>query len=277
MSIFETHCHLNNRRFEGDLELTLARAREAGVSELLLIGYDLPSSREVVEMARPEEGLFAAAGIHPHDAEAWSAETEAELRSLLARPGVLALGEIGLDFYRNLSPVEAQETAFRAQLELAEELRLPIVVHTRESVTASLGLIEPYARRGLRGIMHCWSGTVDEARRARDLGLLLGIGGVLTYKNPGELPAVVEDSPMESLLLETDSPYLPPTPYRGKRNEPAYLPLIAERIAEIKGLTAEDVAAMTRDNALRLFGLSPGVQPVGTGGTGGGSGGAAVV
>lgn len=253
---FETHCHLNHPQFDVDREAVLARARAAGVSELLLIGYDLDSSRRAVELARPEEGLYAAVGIHPHDAEAWSASLEAEVRALAGRPGVVAIGEIGLDFYRDLSPRGAQYTAFRAQLELAAELRLPFVVHTRESVSPSLDVIQPYAEAGARGIMHCWSGTLEEARRARSLGMLLGIGGVLTYKKPGELPEVVADTPLEGLVLETDCPYLPPVPHRGRRNEPAYLTLTAARAAELQGIEAPALAAATRANALRLFGLS---------------------
>ena len=252
---FETHCHLNHAQFAADHEAALLRARAAGVRELLLIGYDLPSSQAAARMARPEDRLYFTAGIHPHDAEAWNAEAERELRALLARPGALAVGEIGLDFYRNLSPRDAQYAAFRAQLDLAVELGLPIVVHTRESVTESLDVLEPYAAAGLTGIMHCWSGTPDEARRAVELGFVLGIGGVLTYKNPGSLPEVVAQVPLESLVLETDCPYLTPVPYRGKRNEPAYLPLVAERLAELRGVSVEAVAATTRGAALRLFGL----------------------
>jgi TatD DNase family protein len=253
---FETHCHLNHHRFSSDMDETLARARSAGVGELVLIGYDLESSRKAVEMARPEEGLFATAGIHPHDAASWSAAAERELRSLLGAPGIVAVGEIGLDFYRDLSPREAQYTAFRAQLDLARELGLPVVVHTRESVTPSIDVMEPYAREGLAGIMHCWSGTVEEARRARGLGLLLGIGGVVTYPKAGELPEAVAECPLEGIVLETDCPYLPPVPFRGKRNEPAYLPVIAARVAELKHVSVEDVALRTREAALGLFGLA---------------------
>lgn len=251
--IFETHCHLNNSQFADDLDATLERARAAGVQELLLIGYNLESSRSVVQLADPSRGIYAAAGIHPHDAETWGPETEAELRRLLAAPGVIALGEIGLDFYRDLSPREAQYPAFRAQLDLALELGTPIVIHTRESITPSLDVLEPYARRGLQGIMHCWSGTVEEAQRACDLGFLLGVGGVVTYKNPGNLVQVVAEIPLAQLVVETDSPYLPPVPYRGKRNEPSYLPLITGRIAEIKGIPVDEVCRTTRENARRLF------------------------
>jgi len=255
LRIFETHCHLNNAQFESDFDATLQRARDAGVQELLLIGYDLESSRGVVALADPDRGIYATAGIHPHDAESWNGETETELRHLLAQRGVIGLGEIGLDFYRDLSPREAQYPAFQAQLELALELDLPVVVHTRESISPSLDVLEPYARRGLRGIMHCWSGTLDEARRARELGFLLGVGGVVTYKKPGNLVEVVAETPLEGLVLETDSPYLPPVPYRGKRNEPGYIPLIAARLAEIKGLPVDEICQTTRQNALRLFRL----------------------
>jgi TatD DNase family protein len=253
--IYETHCHLNHQQFAEDREAAYSRAREAGVGEMLVIGWDLPSSRAAVQLADPDAGLFAAAGIHPHDAEDWGAEAEAELRDLLGMPGVVALGEIGLDFYRDLSPRDAQYRAFAAQMEVALELRLPIVVHTRESVTASLDLMEPYAVAGLRGIMHCWSGSLEEARRARSLGFTLGIGGVITYKKPGALIETVADTPLEELVLETDAPYLAPTPYRGKRNEPAYLPLIAERIANVKEVTVEEVCRATGAAARAL--LSP--------------------
>jgi len=255
--IYETHCHLNNQQFTGDLDATIERARAAGVGEMLIIGYDLPSSRAAVKLADPAAELFAAAGIHPHDAESWSAAAEVELRELLAQPGIVALGEIGLDFYRDLSPREDQYRAFTAQMELALELELPIVVHTRESVSPSLDLIEPFAQSGLRGIMHCWSGTVEEARRARNLGFLLGIGGVISYKKPGALIETIQDTPLDQLVLETDAPYLAPTPYRGKRNEPAYLPLIAERVASVKKVTQHEVCAVTGATARALLRANP--------------------
>ena len=252
---FETHCHLNHAQFARDREEALARARASGVLELVIIGYDLESSRRAVELASPDEGVFATVGIHPHDAETWSAEAESELRALAGARGTVAIGEIGLDFYRNLSPRKEQYAAFTAQVQLAQELNLPVVVHTRESVTPSLDILEPAARSGLRGIMHCWSGTVEEARRARACGLLLGVGGVLTYKNAGELPQAVAVSPLESLVLETDCPYLTPTPHRGKRNEPSYLPLVAAKLAEVRGEEIETVAAGTRSAAAGLFRL----------------------
>jgi TatD DNase family protein len=247
---FDTHCHLNHSQFEADWPAALERARAAGVRTLLLVGFDLPSSRRALELAvSAGPGLWAAVGIHPHDAEDWSPAARDELGELAAAPQVAAIGEIGLDFFRDLSPRDSQARAFRAQLELAAELGLPIIVHTRDSVTPSLDLIEPFARNGLRGIMHCWSGTAEEARRARELGLLLGIGGVLTYKKPGALPAIAVEVGLPGLVLETDSPYLSPTPHRGRRNEPAYLPLVAERLAALLEVPAREVAAVTRANA----------------------------
>jgi TatD DNase family protein len=255
VSIFETHCHLNNARFDEDRDAVIDRARKSGVTEFIEIGYDLESSRQAVALTDPVRRIYAAVGIHPHDATAWDAEAEGEIRRLAAEPGVVAIGEIGLDFYRDLSPRDAQFAAFAAQLDLATELELPVSIHTRESMAEALTVLAPYGNSGLPGVLHCWSGSVAQAEEAVAFGFTLGIGGVVTYKNAGELLDVVRAIPLERLLLETDCPYLPPTPYRGKRNEPAYLPLIAEKIAELKDTLPSTVAEVTRTNALRLFKL----------------------
>lgn len=253
--IFESHCHLNHPQFADDLPEVLARARAAGVGEMVVIGADLESSRSAVGLAEAHEGLFATVGIHPHDARTWNANAERELRTLATSPKVVAIGEIGLDFYRELSPRDAQETAFRAQLDLAEELGFAVVVHTRDSMDAALDVLEPYGRRRLKTLLHCWSGSMEQARRAGSFGAIVGIGGVVTYKNSGSLPAVVAATPLQSLVLETDSPYLAPVPNRGKRNEPAYLPLVAERIAALKGISATEVVRTTRQAAMSFFAL----------------------
>jgi TatD DNase family protein len=255
---FETHCHLNNRQFDPDRNEVIRRARQAGVRELAEIGYDLPSSRAASDLAEAEEDIYAVVGVHPHDADSWSSEVEAEIRDLAARPRTIAIGEIGLDFYRDLSPREDQHRAFQRQMELAGELDMPVVIHTRDSMPEALAVLEPYARAGLRGVLHCWSGTVEEAARAREMGFLLGIGGVVTYKNAGDLPEVVARSPLSTLLLETDCPYLSPVPHRGKRNEPAYVPLVAERVAALKGIPVEEVAAVTREAGRSLFRFASG-------------------
>lgn len=257
--IFETHSHLYHRQFAGDLDAVIQRARAAGVREIMVIGADLESSRSAVAMAESHDGFFATVGIHPHDAATWDAAAETELRRLAKSPKVRSIGEIGLDFYRDLSPRDRQYEAFHAQLDLARELQLPVVIHTRDSMEAALDVLEPVGQAGLPILLHCWSGTVEEARRARSFGSLLGIGGVLTYKNPGELPEVVQDSPLESLVLETDCPYLTPMPHRGKCNEPGYLPLVAARIAELQSVDTAEVCATTREAGLRFFGVQPGL------------------
>lgn len=251
--IFETHCHLNHRQFAEDLPDVLHRARAAGVREMVVIGADLASSRSAVRLAGEHEHLFATVGIHPHDAATWNAAAEREVRSLAAAPRVAAIGEIGLDFYRDLSPRDAQYAAFRAQLELAVELGLPVVIHTRDSMEEALEVLEPYARGGLKTLLHCWSGSLEQARRVLDFGGVLGIGGVVTYKNAGSLPEVVAAVPLEALVLETDCPYLTPMPFRGKRNEPAYLPLVAQRIAHIRGTDPAAIVSVTRATALSFF------------------------
>lgn len=251
--IFESHCHLNHSRFADDLPEVLQRAREAGVREMVVIGADLDSSRSAVALARQHEDLFATVGIHPHDAATWNAAAERELRELAADPKVVAFGEIGLDFYRDLSPRPTQYEAFHAQLDLAAELNLPVVIHTRDSMEEALDVLEPRGHAGEHFLLHCWSGTAEQARRVREFGGILGIGGVVTYKNPGPLVEVVADSPLEALVLETDCPYLTPMPFRGKRNEPGYLPLIAEKIAEAQGVAAATVIAETWKTAANFF------------------------
>jgi TatD DNase family protein len=255
LNIFETHAHLQHEKFAADLPDVLARAREAGVREIMLIGADLPSSRDAVRLAEAHAGLFATVGIHPHDASTWNAAAERELRELARSPKVRAIGEIGLDFYRDLSPRDLQYTAFRAQLDLARELGFPVVIHTRDSMDAALDVLEPAGRGGMKVLLHCWSGSVEQARRACGFGALLGIGGVVTYKNAGDLPEVARQIPLEHLVLETDCPYLTPMPHRGKRNEPGYLPLVVRRMAELRGEEAAEVARQTREAGLGFFGL----------------------
>ncbi len=252
--LVDTHCHLNHPRFEADAAAVVERAHAAGVRRMLLVGYDLPSSRQAVAMADPDQGLYAAVGIHPHAASEWCGAAEAELRGMLAAPAVLAVGEIGLDFFRNLSPVAHQEEAFRAQLLLAAELGLPFVTHTRESVPEALDLLEATLGSSIRGVMHCWSGTPEQAERAIGLGLHLGFGGSVTYPGNDQVRRALRESPVGRVLLETDSPYLAPLPLRGRRNEPAFLTHVLARVALERGESAAAVAAATSAAAGRLFG-----------------------
>lgn len=253
MDLFDSHTHLNSREFAGEVDATLARARAAGVRRMMVVGYDLPSSRKAVEVAREHEGLFASVGIHPHDAKDFDDRAAAELAVMASDPCVVAFGEIGLDFYRNLSPKDAQVRAFQRQIRMARELDLPVIIHSRDAYEEVLDVLrdEKLGPRG--GVMHCFSSGIATARRCLEIGLLIGIAGPVTYKKNEELRTVAREVPAESLLVETDCPYLTPEPLRGKRNEPAYVARVAEQVARERGISPDELAALTTRNAERLF------------------------
>jgi TatD DNase family protein len=252
--LIDTHCHYNNHRLQADLADCLRRAEEAGVTRSIVIGYDMPSSEQAVALAEAHPGtLFAVVGVHPHDARHWNEEAAARLRELAEKPGVVAIGEIGLDFYHDFSPREDQYRAFRAQMALARELEMPVVIHCRDAYPETLEILEAEQVGTVGGVMHCWAGTVAEAQRTVSLGMKLGLGGTLTFKNAEEVRASACAVPAEALLVETDAPYLAPMPYRGKRNEPAYVRLVAEKLAELRSLSLEATAALTTVNAEQLF------------------------
>jgi TatD DNase family protein len=251
--LIDTHCHLYHRDYDGDRDVVIARAVEAGVEAMVVIGYDLASSEAAVRLASADRRLFATVGIHPHDAVTLDDAALARLRELAANPRVVAIGEIGLDFYRDVSPREVQERAFRIQVELARELSLPIVLHTRESDAEVLALLEQWRIGAYRGILHCFGNDVATAERAFHLGLHVGIGGVLTFKNARALQETVGTLPLERIVLETDCPYLAPHPFRGRRNEPSHVTLVAAKLAELHARPLDEVAAVTTANAQRLF------------------------
>ena len=248
----DTHCHLNHEQLLPEWEAALFRAQQSGVARLILIGYDLQSSECAVQLAEQSDALWAAVGIHPHDATACTPDALARLRELSRHPRVVAIGEIGLDFYRDLSPRERQYEAFHAQLALAQEQGLPVVIHCREAYDPLLAVLAQYPQ--VRGVLHCFSGTAAHADQGLALGYYLGIGGVITFKNAAELRAIVQAMPRQRLLLETDAPYLAPHPYRGKRNEPAYLPLIARQVADLWAVSLEELSVITESNVVSLFG-----------------------
>ena len=251
--LIDTHCHLNHERFDGEADEALARAREAGVSACIVIGYDLPSSERAVELAAESPEVFAAVGVHPHDASTLDAPALERIRELSREPKVVAIGEIGLDFYRDLSPRDEQARAFRQQLALAADVGLPVVIHTRESVAETLQVLAQPEFTAVTGVLHCWSGSLAEANRAVELGYYLGVGGVVTFKNADSLRDVVRAAPADRLLLETDAPYLAPVPRRGKRNEPAYVAYVAAKVAEVLDTDQASVIRQTGANARRLF------------------------
>lgn len=252
--LVDTHTHLYFDAFDADREAVLERAAGAGVDGLVHVGIDPAGWERVLELAgRP--GDAAVIGLHPHHAEQADEELYDLLRRLAVRPEVAAIGEIGLDWHYPEPPREVQERAFRRQIRLARELGLPIVIHNREADADILRVLEEEKGPELRGIFHCFSGEVETAERCLDLGFYIGMGGIVTFKNGHRAQEVARRLPLDRLVLETDSPFLAPHPYRGRRNEPAYVRLVAEKVAELKGLSVEEVAAATTENARRILGL----------------------
>jgi TatD DNase family protein len=251
--IIDTHCHLNHEQFASDVPTTIERARQAGIERMIVVGYDLPSSEAAVLLAERYQGVYAAVAVHPHDAKHYDNSTEDRLRELAASKKVVAIGEIGLDYHYDFSPVEAQMTAFKAQLELARKTELPVIIHCREAYDDVLNILGGVGIEEIGGVMHCWAGDSEQAERTLQLGMYLGIGGVITFKNAPMLREITAAAPLDRLLLETDAPYLAPVPYRGKRNEPAYTALVAEKVAELRGINREEIEAVTTANACNLF------------------------
>lgn len=256
--IVDTHAHLHDQEFKEDFNEVLRRAWEAGVERIVLIGENLPNSEMALKRAETKTTCWATVGVHPHHAKDFSATTPAHLRQLATanHEKVVAIGEIGLDFHYDFSTPRDQEIAFRSQVELALQLKLPIVVHCREAYDLMLKILAEYAGAAETkpwGVMHCYFGTVEQAWQFYEMGLQLGIGGAATFKKAEVVHEVVRELPLEALVLETDAPYMAPVPYRGKRNEPSFLPLVVERIAQLKDLSPADVAEATTQNAYRLF------------------------
>jgi TatD DNase family protein len=250
--LVDTHAHLADRRFAGDLAAVLDRAWAAGLQGIVVVGYDLASSRAAVRLAAGDERLWAAVGIHPHAAVDATDDALAEIESLAGQRRVVAIGECGLDFYRDLAPRDAQRRAFAAQLGLAARLQLTVVVHSREAMAETLAMLEG-APLPAGGVMHCFDGTAADGRRAVDLGLYLSCAGPLTYRRDPTLADALAAAPLDRLVLETDCPYLSPQSRRGERNEPKYVLAVAEALARVRGLTLADVAAATSANAGALF------------------------
>ncbi len=261
--MIDSHVHWNRREFNEDRDETLKRARQAGVKTFLNVGFDLQSSAESLALAQTHNDFLASAGIHPHDAilladAEGSPQPEApvvldKIRSLAKDPNLVAIGEIGLDFFRDLSPRLAQFTALKLQLELAEELSLPVVFHIRDAWQETLDFVNKVGVPSKGGILHAFSGDESSVQWAKNHGFLLGIGGPVTYKN-SNLDTLVVSAGVENLVLETDAPWLPPVPFRGKRNESAFLIHTLEKTADVLGLSPEDVDKQTTANFLGLFG-----------------------
>jgi TatD DNase family protein len=281
MLLVDTHTHLDFPEFDDDRERVIERAANAGVGAIVNVGTDLASSQAAVALAEAYPQIYAAVGVHPHDAKTMTGEVLEELRVLAGRPRVVAIGEIGLDFYRDLSPRDQQRQVFEQQLALASEVGKPVIIHDREAHAEVMAILRHWAcpehfdcaqcklHRRIEGhhqpsaishrpigVMHCFSGDLTMAQKALELGFYISIAGPVTFDNARRLRELVRQLPLEKLLVETDCPYLTPHPHRGKRNEPAYVKFVAQEIARVKELSLEEVACITSDNAQALFALN---------------------
>ncbi len=252
--LIDSHAHLELEDFDEDREQVIERARQAGVEVIVTVGINLEDSRRAVEIAESYETVYAAVGIHPHDVNEIGQETYDILAELTRREKVVAYGEIGLDFFRDYAPRETQIRRFGEQLEVAQSLDLPVIIHDRRAHRETMAMLKDWKGRR-RGIVHCFSGDYAMASRCLDLGFYISIPGTVTYPKAQEIRDVVKRIPLNALLVETDAPFLPPQSHRGKRNEPAYVTRAAEKIAEIKGITLAEVAAETSCNARDVFAL----------------------
>jgi TatD DNase family protein len=254
MRLVDTHAHLHFPEFAEDRDAVLERAQRAGVAVVVTVGTDRDTNPAAVALAERCPRIYASVGIHPHDAGKASEADLAEVERLARSSAkVVALGEMGLDFFRDFSPREVQERVFRRQLALARRLGKPVIVHCREAHAEVLAILAEEGVGEIGGVMHCFSGDVEVAKRCLDLGLFISLAGPVTYKNARALPEVARFVPEDRLVVETDCPFLPPQPHRGRRNEPAWLALTAARVAELRGVDPETLTATLTVNAARLF------------------------
>lgn len=250
--LFDTHAHIDDEKFDGDREAVLERALENGVTRLLNVGADMASSRRSVELAGAHEMVYAAVGVHPHEV-AGMTDGDYELLARWAKEDkVVAIGEIGLDYYYDLSPREDQKRHFAAQLDLARQTGLPVVVHDRDAHGDTMEILKREGK-GLAGVVHCFAGSLEMASELVKMGWYLGVDGPVTFKNAAKLPEIMKKIPLERILIETDSPYLTPVPLRGRRNEPSFVRYVAEHVAKLRNMEFEAFARAAAQNACRLF------------------------
>ena len=260
--LIDSHVHLDDARYDTDRLQMMARGREAGVSAFVTIGCDLATSRAAVALAENHPNVYATVGVHPHEVRHIGEEWYEELKNLAKHPKVVAFGEIGLDYHYDHSPRDVQRQRFREQIIIARELRLPIVIHTREAQNDTISILREEQAADVGGVFHCFSGDAWLAKDALDLGFNISFSGIITFQNATMLREIVQTVPDDRLMIETDAPYLTPVPFRGKRNESAYVKYVAEKIAEIKEGPSpsafEHIARITSENTQQLFKISPG-------------------
>jgi TatD DNase family protein len=262
LSFIDSHCHLNFDAFDRDRGQVVQKARELGIIRILNPGIDIETSKTALKYSVEFPEVYVAIGVHPNSGLSWSLNTQSELKQMAGEQKVVAIGEIGLDYYRNYAPRELQLSIFQQQLELAAELELPVIIHNREASEEIFDILKNWHHKLKKsaskladypGVMHSYSGTLDLAKALVAINFKIGITGPVTFRNSQILQSVVSSMPLESLLIETDAPYLTPHPYRGKRNEPANVRIVAEKIAELKGYTVDKIADITTEEANKLF------------------------
>ena len=253
ITLFDSHAHLDSRKFNDDRSEVIKRAKDAGVKYILNAGSDIKSSQRTLQLAKEEEMVYAALGVHPHEAKYFDNKTYETFKSLAGEEKVVAIGEIGFDFYYNHSNREAQTEAFKRQIELAREVSLPVIIHNRDAHRDTMDMLREMKAEEAGGVLHCFSGSVEIAEEALKMGFYISLAGPVTFKNSRKSREVAEIVPEDKLMIETDCPYLSPEPKRGRRNEPAYVAFVAQKIADIRGETPEKVAEYTTNNAKRLF------------------------
>jgi len=255
--LIDSHAHIQGKEYAGEAEAVIARARAAGVETIIAVGGagDMSSNTEAIALAQSFANVYATVGMHPHDAKDVGADELKTLSELASHPKVVAVGETGLDYFYNHSPHDVQLRVFAQFIHMARATKLPIVVHERDAAAQAAELLRAEGGGELRGVIHCFTGNYEAACAYLDLGFYLSFTGIITFKNAEPLREVVRSVPLDRMLVETDSPYLTPVPHRGKRNEPAYVRFVAETIANVKGVTVDEVARVTTNNVRTLFGF----------------------
>ena len=254
--LFDTHVHLNAEQFKDDLSEVVERALEAKVERMVVVGFDRPTIEKAMELIEMYDFIYASVGWHPVDAIDMTDEDLEWIEELSAHPKVVALGEMGLDYHWDKSPKDIQQDVLRRQIRLAKKVKMPIIIHNRDATEDLLSILKEEGANEVGGIMHCFSGSVEVARECVDMNFYISLGGPVTFKNAKRPKEVAKEIPLDKLLVETDCPYLTPHPYRGNRNEPAYVKLVAEQIAELKGISLAEVGEATTENAKKLFGIN---------------------
>lgn len=249
---FDTHVHLDNERFEDDLENVILQAKEAGIGKMISVGADMSSSENAIRIAMEHDEIYSSVGCHPHSADKFTKEKSQKLMAMCSMDKVIAVGEIGLDYFKDYTPRDIQKSTFRRMLEIAREVNLPVIVHNREAADDCLSILEDF-RGEIQGVAHCFSEGPKVAADFLDLGFYISFSGTITYPKTNELAEAARMVPDDRILIETDCPYLAPQAQRGRRNEPAFVRYVAERVAQLRGMNLSDAANMTTRNGEKLF------------------------